>query len=296
MKRLGKLTAMMLSLMAIMVFSMTSVFAAGEEGEFNWDQNLVIVTGTGAGKATAPNPGIKRSQAKVAARVVALRNLAETINGVAIESLTAVSDSVLDTDAIKASVSGMVKGARELKVEYDEYNNCTITMGVPIFGVTSAASAVLPKLPQPAQKESFPAPVPNVVPAAPVTLPNVPTYAENTPQGKAFGNFTGVIIDCRGLGLKPGMSAIIMNDQRQPIYGYKNLDIDKVIANGMVGYAYDTVNVARTGSNPLIIKAVGVDKLCRVDDFHVGNPIVSESENERTHFLDATNVVFVRDR
>ena len=292
MKRLGKLTAMVLSLMAVMVLTMTSVFAAAEEGEFDWDNNLVIATGTAGGKATAPNPGIKRAQAKVAARVVAQRNLAETINGVAIESLTAVTDEVLDTDAIKASVSGMVKGARELKVEYDEYNNCTITMGVPIFGVSSAASTVIPMLPKPAQKESFPAPVPSVAPSVPA---NVPTYAENTPQGKAFGNFTGVIIDCRGYGLKPGMSAIIINDQRQPIYGYKNLDIDKVISNGMIGYAYDTHNVARAGTNPLIIKAVGVDKQF--------NAIVSTAdanriliENDRTHFLDDTAVVFVRDR
>ena len=295
MKRLGKLTAMMLSLAVIMVFGMTSVFAAADEGEFDWDNNLVIATGTGAGKATAPNPGIKRAQAKVAARVVAQRNLAETINGVAIESLTAVTDSVLDTDAIKASVSGMVKGARELKVEYDEYNNCIVTMGVPIFGVTSAASAVMPKLPQAAQKESFPAPVPDVVPAPPVTIPGAPTYAENTPQGVAAGNFTGVIIDCRGLGLRPGMGAVIYNDMGQPIYGYKNLDIDQVIANGMIGYAYDIANVSRTGANPLVIKAVSVkNQFSAVVSSADANRILLE--NERTHFLDKTSVVFVRDR
>ena len=199
----------------------------------------------------------------------------------------------LENDTVRASVSGLVKGAREIAEPiYDEYYNCKVTMAVPIFGVDGVASTVISQLPRPTQPESFPQPVPDVTPSVPA---NLPTYAENTPDGKAFGNFTGLIIDCRGKALKPAMSAIIMNDQRQPIYGYKNLDIDKVISNGMIGYAYDTNNVARVGANPLIIKAVGVDK--------TSNAIVSTAdanriliENERTHFLDNTSVVFVRDR
>ena len=289
MKRLGKLTAMLLSFVFVTVMMMTSVFA--EQIGDMWEDQWVKVQVIAAGKHPT-NRGLRRGQAKTAAELVARRELLSIVQGVAIESFQQVTDLEYDQDVITGKVSGVSKGARTLECTWDAEDNCILTMGIPLYGNNSVASAVMKALPQPERRESFPEPVPNVVPSTPQ---GAPTYAENTPSGKAFGNYTGLIIDCRGKNLRPAMNAIIMNDQRQPIYGYKNLDIDKVISNGMIGYAYDTNNVARTGSNPLIIKAVAVD--------NNSSAIVSTAdanriliENERTKFLDNTAVVFVRDR
>ena len=56
----------------------------------------------------------------------------------------------------------------------------------------------------------------------------------------------------------------------------------------------DLSKATRAGSNPLVVKAVGLDN-------HNGNPILSVAdanrvliENGATGFLDRTNVVFVR--
>ena len=90
------------------------------------------------------------------------------------------------------------------------------------------------------------------------------------------------------------MSPVIKTTAGEPIYGYKNLDSKKVIKNGMAGYAngYDG-NVSRAGSNPLVVKAVGVD--------HYFNPVVNVAdaqiileENSYTHFLDNCAVVFIK--
>ena len=62
----------------------------------------------------------------------------------------------------------------------------------------------------------------------------------------------------------------------------------------MAGYARSMEeNAARAGDNPLIIRGVGVDRYF--------NPVVTAAdgerilaENEKTHFLDAAAVVFVR--
>ena len=101
-------------------------------------------------------------------------------------------------------------------------------------------------------------------------------------------------MDCRGLGLKPVMSPVIKNANGEPIYGYKNLDSATVIANGMASYTTDLSKASRAGSNPLVVKAVGLDN-------HNGNPILSIAdanrvliENGASGFLDRTNVVFVR--
>ena len=135
-----------------------------------------------------------------------------------------------------------------------------------------------------------------VTPAAPLT-PAAPTAttppAEIVPKGQAVGGYTGVIIDCTGLGLRPAMSPVIKAENGQPIYGYKNLDVDKVVANGMASYAHSEAEATRAGANPLRLRAVSVD--------HNANPVLSASdanrlllENSASGFLDATNVVFIR--
>lgn len=135
-----------------------------------------------------------------------------------------------------------------------------------------------------------------VTPAAPLT-PAAPTAttppAKIVPTGSAVGGYTGVIIDCTGLGLRPAMSPVIKAENGQPIYGYKNLDVDKVVASGMASYAHSDAEATRAGANPLRLRAVSVD--------HNANPVLSASdanrlllENSASGFLDATNVVFLR--
>lgn len=109
----------------------------------------------------------------------------------------------------------------------------------------------------------------------------------------AQGNYTGLIVDCRGLDLQPVMSAVIKNSNGTKIYGHKNLDIDKVISIGMADYVDDTENVARAGENPLVVKAVAVE------DFN-SNPVLAIPdsnrvliENHATKFLKDLKVVFL---
>ncbi len=127
-----------------------------------------------------------------------------------------------------------------------------------------------------------------------VTKQPEPTNQNQNYQSAAIGNFTGLIVDCRGLGLKPVMSPVIKNDNGDKIYGYKNLDYDKIIEIGMVAYTSDINSVARAGSNPLVVRALKV-----VD--HNSNPVISVAdsnriliENDKTGFLDKLNVVFIR--
>ena len=161
------------------------------------------------------------------------------------------------------------------------------------------AATVAPTMPAapvvtPAAPTTPSAPV--VTPAAPLT-PAAPTAttppAEIVPKGQAVGGYTGVIIDCTGLGLRPAMSPVIKAENGQPIYGYKNLDVDKVVQSGMASYAHSDAEATRAGANPLRLRAVSVDRSA--------NPVLSAGdanrlllENSASGFLDATNVVFIR--
>ena len=123
-----------------------------------------------------------------------------------------------------------------------------------------------------------------------VTKRSVEEYAAS-----AQGDYTGLIVDCRGLELQPVMSAVIKNTNGTRIYGHKNLDIDRVIREGMADYINDTENVDRAGTNPLVVKAVSVE------NFN-SNPVLSIPdanrvliENYATKFLNDLKVVFLFD-
>ena len=297
MKFSSKVLAGLMSMLAVMVFSISSVFAQG----LNWDTSSVTVTGSGVAPSNAVNAVQARLLARRAAVVDAYRQLAESIKGVNVDAETTVENMMVTSDVIRTKVSAMIQGAQVVSEREIPGGGYEVTMTVPLFGVSnSIAQAVIP---QTTVVEPLPAPVPEVIPSMPAGSLQGGTIIYTTiDSGKkspmeAIGGYTGVIIDCRGLGLKPVMSPVIKNDAGVSIYGHKNINPDKVIANGMADYAYDTSsNVARAGSNPLIIKAVSLD-----GGVLRGNPVVSTadanrilSENNVSHFLENTNVVFVR--
>ena len=111
----------------------------------------------------------------------------------------------------------------------------------------------------------------------------------------AKGDYTGLIVDCRGLELEPVMSPVIENTNGTKIYGHKNLDIDKIIREGMADYVDDIENVDRAGDNPLVVRAQSLK------NFN-SNPVVAIPdsnriliENHATHFLKDLKVVFLFD-
>jgi len=109
----------------------------------------------------------------------------------------------------------------------------------------------------------------------------------------AQGIYTGLVIDCRGLGLKTAMSPVVKNINGTKIYGHKNLDVDRIIAEGMADYVRNPASVDRAGSHPLVVRAIALE------DFN-STPVVSivDSnriliENRATKFLKDLKVVFL---
>ena len=315
MRGLSKMLAIMAMAALVAISSATSVFAA--EG-VDWNDQVITVQGMGVPPANTVNAAQARMLARRAAVVDGYRQLAEAVKGVNVDSETTVENMMVTNDTTKTKVSACIQGARVVSEQVVEGGGYMVTMQVSMFGVSnSLASAVLEK---PAAVENFPKPDASVAPNVPAsvqvnvqvggqpaaaTLPAVSsTPVQQQPQrssasaapssGQAIGGYTGLIVDCSGLGLRPVMSPVIKNANGQPIYGYKNLDYTAVVTNGMAGYTSDIHKATRAGNNPLVVKAVSLDG-------HNGNPVLSVAdanrvliENGATGFLDRTAVVFVR--
>lgn len=112
---------------------------------------------------------------------------------------------------------------------------------------------------------------------------------------QAQGDFTGLIVDCRGLSLQPVMSPVIFNTNGTKIFGHKNIDPDKVAAQGMVNYAKSLDDASRAGTNPLVVKAVKLENFnsCPVLSLADSNRVLIE--NYATKFLNDLKVVFLFD-
>lgn len=291
----------------------------------NWENEVVTGVGYGAPSERAKNPGHARMLAHQAAMLDAYRRLAEAAEGIHVTAESSISDNISTGDIVAGEVNAVIKRAKIVSETYDEYGNCTVVMEVPLYGVTNSLAKVALK--PVAQLEPFPAPTaepPSAPPAqtsvnvsidinnAPPTsgVPTTPAPSAPAPSTggssaatvpasaagmSAVGSYTGLIVDCSGLDLRPVMSPVIKNADGTPIYGYKNLDSAKVIAKGMAGYANGMGgNTARAGARPLVVRAVALEN-------HNGNPVVSVAdanrilvENQATHFLDNCAVVFVR--
>lgn len=269
-----------------------------------WDSNAIVVRGYGLAPKNIHNVADARTWSRRAALVDGYRQMAEQINGVQITSETTIRDGIISGDIIQTKVNALIRGAKILSEDYGDDGSCSIVMTIPVYGGKGSVASLAFK---PVEKEDFPEPT--------------------TKAKKAKGNYTGLIIDCGDLELSPVLAPVIREDKKdkdgnkQSIYGYSNLDYNKVVANGMIDYAkvenpednqsllmmsskfnlHDVIflrayaaknNKSRAGDNPLVIKA-------KVIDDGNSTPVVSIDdadrillENQESHFLDEGAVVF----
>lgn len=268
-------------LMAIVLFAVSGRVDAAPNSAANWNTNTIQATGMGvANPAMATTPAHAAMLARQAAIADAYRHLAEAVNGVQVDAETTVEQMMLTSDIVKTRVSAVIRGARIVSEGELTGGGYSVTMEIPLFGGSGGlAEAVIER---PAYVEPFPTPAPDYRP--PVT--------ENHPT---VGGYTGLIVDCRGLGtINPVMSPVIKKVGGQKIYGHKNLDYQRIIEEGMASYAENMSQAARAGSNPLVVKAVALDDLN-------ANPVISAAdadlvlyENGKSHFLDNIAVVFLQ--
>lgn len=99
-------------------------------------------------------------------------------------------------------------------------------------------------------------------------------------------SYSGVIVDCRGLGLRTSASPVIKNENGKIIYGDKNLDFDLINEIGMAEYTTSIQDsTARAGAHPLIVRAV------KLDNFNC-NPVLSNNDAERVLLANGTSEFF----
>ena len=147
----------------------------------------------------------------------------------------------------------MVKGARikdidgdgrgsSSDIRYLSDSSIELEMEVHMSGISEI---IMPAV-------GFAPPAPPVAPGSPA-----PVVVPNTPQP---GNVTGLIIDARGLGLRPAMSPKILDQNGSTVYGPGNFTREFAVKFGVAGYSKNLEQAQvdpRVTGNPLVVKGIG---------------------------------------
>ncbi len=90
-----------------------------------------------------------------------------------------------------------------------------------------------------------------------------PAGIQLKPKALDRTNYTGIIIDCRDLGITPCLFPVVYNEKMQEIYSINFADTSAVLERGLVIYTESEAAAAlRTGDNPLKIRALaGIGEL-----------------------------------
>lgn len=290
-------------LLPMLLMAQGYVEPVGASGNVNWTEQVIRVTGIGA-----PNPDLpmaaQRASALRVAKQDALRNLLETVKGISLTSETVVNNSMLVSDMISSRVEGAVRGFRVVDTRYMSTGDVEVDVEVPLTGVLM--DAVLPQTFGGGILQTGGQPLCPTCgqpwPAGKSVPPGVTLI--QTGQGSAVSSvvnttYSGLIIDARGLGLRPAMAPRILNQQGEEVYGSRFVDRDYAVNVGMVGYEKDISRAKvnkRVSDNPMIVQGVNASGPNQTD------VIISDMDATSIHnaaanlnFLQHCKVMFVLD-
>jgi len=247
----------------------------GASGKVDWTTGVITAVGIGAAPAQPANAAQARAMAERAAQVVAYRNLLEAVKGVRVDSTTLVENFIVASDTIRTEVNGIIQGATIMDKKYMSDGSVEVTVGMRLTG--ALAEAVLPKS------------------AAPplMTAPQAGTPAS---PGQLY---TGLIIDARGLGVRPAMAPKIMNEDGKEVYGSAWINREWAVREGMVGYMKDPAAAQsndRVKDKPFMVKALKVSGDARVDMVISNADAVSlQSAAQNLSMLEKCKVIILVD-
>jgi hypothetical protein len=285
-----------------MVFGQGVTQPIGTNGVVDWSSQVIRATGIGA-----PNPNMpetaQRAGAIEAAKRVALRNLLETVMGMNIDSETTVRNYMVENDVINTRVRGAVRSFTVIDTKYMSSGDVEVTVEMPVTGVI--ADALLPQ-------QMGGGVILGAVTVCPTCgqpwpmgrpLPSGMTMAQGVAGGAQAstggGAYTGLVIDAKGLGVRPAMAPKILDENSQEVYGSKYVSRDWAVQIGMVGYDKDVMRAKsndRVTANPLVVKALKVDGPNKAD-IVVSNADAATIRNAAANqnFLDKCKVMFIVD-
>jgi len=245
-----------------------------ENGSINWSRGVVQAKGIGIPLTKMPENSNDRTAALTDAKLNAFRTIFKIIRELRINGTTVVGDYAIQYPAIMSKIENMVKNAKVVKKEYLTDGTVKIEMEVNLRG--GFAQLVLPK---------------DIKPLDSITL--VTMNKASSPV------FTGLVVDAKGLGVRPVMVPRIIDENNQEVYGSAFVSREYAVQQGMSGYARnlkEVLNNQRVADHPLVVKGLKTLGPGR-SEIVISNADASKlrSTSESLYFMKKCRVIIVVD-
>lgn len=252
----------------------------GTAGTINWTKGIVEAVGSGATPQRFLGKPQARPMALTAAQLEAYRKLLEVTGGVRVDATTLVQDYAAESDVVKTEVEDLVKGAQIASIDYLSDGTVEVTLRMALGD--GLAQVIFNR----EQNKSA-----GVSHGGAVQEGSVPA---------ASPPCTGLVVDARGLGVRPAMVPKILNEKGEEIYGWMQVDREYALQQGMSGYARDLEAAKRNPrvfDVPITLKALNAEGAGRT------NVVISNDDADKireeaknSHFLAQCRVMIVLDQ
>jgi hypothetical protein len=213
------------------------------DGEIDWSNGVVEAIGFAYPPANPINQAQARALTKSEAEAQARHNLLDIIREINVDSKTLVKNYMDQNSFPFADVYSLIKRAEVVDVAYLDNGSVKAVVSMSLMG--PFARLFLPK---------------NILAIATIRQPQE--------MNKKEDSYTGLVVDCRGLPLKPAMVPVIVDEDGHEVYGSVYVSREHAVRVGVVSYARDlaaALRHSRAGSKPLMIKGIKVAKTSESD-------------------------------
>ena len=207
-------------------------------GEINWSAKTVTATGSGVANL---KDGVAKARlmAERSAKIDAMRNIVETIQGIQVTGSRNAAD-VMSNGEIKTRITGMAQGFKVVDTKYYSDGSVDVIVSMPIDDNLTNALVEKPK------------------PGS--TKPKKALSTEG-PEG-----YSGLIINARGLGITPSMAPRVVDESGKEVYGAEFVNDKGLQQGGIASYAKNEEKAAeRTGGKALVVKALRLADKTKTD-------------------------------
>lgn len=203
---------------------------SGAYAQVDWSNGVVRAKGTGFPSGNMPAVQGKL-MAKRAAMSDAYRNMAEMVNAIQVTSETTVKNFITESDEIHTRVQAFIQGALVVDEKQNDDGSYEVTMEAPVYGVGSLADFLLNDV---AKKSS--------------------QYSYVTGDEMEAGKYTGLLIDARGVEIKPSLAPAVFNTNAEIVYDASMLD-SSAYAQGVAAFVEggdDVLNERISNESPFM--------------------------------------------
>jgi hypothetical protein len=246
-----------------------------KNGSIDWTSGTIWATGRAAPEGRAV---VSAESVPGAARADANRNLLDILKHIKINADLTIGDYSSKNDIILAGIEKTARDAVILKQYYTSALAVEITIETSMYG--GFLQLVLPE---------------NIRQIPKITLEDQKRGIKACTENE----YTGLIIDARGLDLKPVLAPVIVSEQGHAVYSSAFISREFAVQNGICKYVCD-MDLARSdlraGKNPIVFK--GLRKEGQPDAaivISMSDYRLLETITERHRFLKECRVIIVLD-